>query len=305
MRYSVFIMTSSTQKIIDSHMHLWDLSLKKHAWLQEPMAGSFLWDYTSLTQNYLPEDYLADTQGFAVEKTVYVQAGWDQKDPLGEVTWVEAVGGDSLGAMVPYVDLSSKNAARELAQLAEHPLVRGVRQIVAWHQNPVWRACERDFLDDPIWGQQFKLLAQHQFTFDLQIYPEQAEQAYQLLKKHPHIPVVIEHSMMLQSHEYAALREWEKKIKRLAELPQVCIKISGLNLFVHDASLPAYKPLLETMVHHFSPSRCMIGSNFPVERLFVPFSSLFQAFFQMAGQYSPSERDALFYETARGFYRIP
>jgi predicted TIM-barrel fold metal-dependent hydrolase len=59
-------------------------------------------------------------------------------------------------------------------------------------------------------------------------------------------------------------------MEKLASLNNVSIKISGLPMMIHDASVQNYKPYIDTVVSLFGPQRCMIGSNFPVDKVIVP-----------------------------------
>jgi predicted TIM-barrel fold metal-dependent hydrolase len=52
------------------------------------------------------------------------------------------------------------------------------------------------------------------------------------------------------------------------------------------------------------PARCMFESNFPVDRLAVGYTVLWNAFQKMAAPYSDEEQDALFAGTARRVYGL-
>ena len=76
--------------IIDAHQHFWDLTLGRHPWLCGDEQIPFRYgEYSALKErNYLPADYLQDTRGFNVVKSIYMEAEWDPADPLGETAWV-------------------------------------------------------------------------------------------------------------------------------------------------------------------------------------------------------------------------
>ncbi|MEM9442855.1 MAG: thioesterase, partial [Pseudomonadota bacterium] len=82
----------NTIPIIDPHQHFWDLDKNYHPWLCDPSSIPFRYgDYTALKRNYLPDSYEKDASGFNVVGTVYVEAEWDPKDPIGETLWVTAL----------------------------------------------------------------------------------------------------------------------------------------------------------------------------------------------------------------------
>lgn len=293
-------------KIIDSHIHLWDLSLKKHAWLLEKPGDSFLGDYSPLQTSYLPANYQNDAKAHQVEKTVHIQAGWSRDDLLGEVQWLTELN-QTLGspdAIIAYANLTSTQLETELNALSQFPLVKSIRQIIAWHANPYYRSCDADYLNDAKWQQGFAKLAQHGLCFDLQIFPEQASAAYQLGKLNPQVPIVIEHALQPIQHDSEYLAYWRRQLAKLAELPNFYLKLSGLHLFNHQPDHLVIKNILEICVEIFTPSRCMFGSNFPIEKLFVSYDELMNFYLAFADQYLAYEREQLFYQTAKQFYRL-
>ena len=77
--------------IIDAHHHFWDLSLKKHPWLDgRHNIKSFRYgDYSKICKNYLLEDYKNDWGNHQIVKSIYVETEWDAADPIGETAWVQ------------------------------------------------------------------------------------------------------------------------------------------------------------------------------------------------------------------------
>lgn len=60
--------------------------------------------------------------------------------------------------------------------------------------------------------------------------------------------------------------------------------------------------------HHaidcFGPDRCMMESNFPVDKQSLSYGVLFNGLKKIAAQYSAEEQSALFYGTAARVYRL-
>ena len=54
----------------------------------------------------------------------------------------------------------------------------------------------------------------------------------------------------------------------------------------------------------FGPERCMFESNFPVDRVSLSYPVLWNAFKKLAAGASPSEKAALFRDTAARVYRL-
>src|SRR6202000_3405747 len=99
--------------------------------------------------------------------------------------------------IVAHADLADREVSRLLEQLARVPNVRGIRQVINRHPNPVFNYIQRDLLDESAWHEGFALLKRHKLSFDLQLYPHQMGQAAQLAAFHPETPIVLNHAGML------------------------------------------------------------------------------------------------------------
>jgi L-fuconolactonase len=85
---------------------------------------------------------------------------------------------------------------------------------------------------------------------------------------------------------------------------------SGLNLYLsqvppssEDLSV-AWKPYIDACVEAFGANRCMIGSNFPVDRQTANYTTLWNAYKLATQAYSKDERHHLFSGTASRVYNI-
>ena len=59
-------------------------------------------------------------------------------------------------------------------------------------------------------------------------------------------------------------------MSRLAELPNVTCKLSGVSMYAHDCSIDSVRPWLEDCLGAFGPDRCMFGSNYPMDAAWSP-----------------------------------
>ena len=64
------------------------------------------------------------------------------------------------------------------------------------------------------------------------------------------------------------------------------------------------RPYFEHCIESFGVDRCMFESNFPVEKASNSYANLWNAFKRITERYTPSERSALFHDTAARVYRI-
>ena len=65
-----------------------------------------------------------------------------------------------------------------------------------------------------------------------------------------------------------------------------------------------WRPYVEPCIELFGPERSMVESNFPVEKMGIGYAALWNAFKRIATGASPSEKIAIFSDTARRVYRL-
>ncbi|HVT34635.1 MAG TPA: amidohydrolase family protein, partial [Nevskiaceae bacterium] len=180
--------------IVDPHQHLWDFTRAHYGWLMDtPLAHNPAGDCTPIAKPYAIEDYLADTRGYQISKVVHVEAGADPANAIRETQWLSEVAqrhGYPQG-IVAYCALQRPDAANVLAAHREHANVRGIRQIINFHRDPLKTYTQRDLLDDAAWRKGYALLAKHDLSFDLQIYPGQMPAAAELAARHENTRLVL------------------------------------------------------------------------------------------------------------------
>jgi predicted TIM-barrel fold metal-dependent hydrolase len=92
----------------------------------------------------------------------------------------------------------------------------------------------------------------------------------------------------------------------MASLPNVYCKISGPGMFDHVWTVESIRPIVESCIEIFGAERCMFGSNFPVDKLYSNYTSVWRAFEETTAglSISISDQDFLFGGTARVFYGL-
>lgn len=82
--------------------------------------------------------------------------------------------------------------------------------------------------------------------------------------------------------------------------------------FIHEQPRPptsaelaqAWGPYLLTCIDIFGPQRCMLESNFPVDKGSCSYQVLWSTFKRITANFSATEKQALYHDTAAGFYRV-
>lgn len=228
--------------IVDAHLHVWDTSKVNISWLAEaglPMATSV-------------PDVPSGRQYILVEA--------DADDPAREVDWLAAVSArDSrVHGVVACVSLETAGAAAELQQVAAIPQVVGVRRLLQ----------DRDLFKSSALVSGLQHLGEHGMPFDACVRASELPQLIRLLERVPSLTVVLDHMGKPNPGDPRAMREWRRDIARLAELPNVHCKLSGLPAECRDAhELEAVAAdIIATVMESFGAKRCLLGSDQPVSQ---------------------------------------
>jgi predicted TIM-barrel fold metal-dependent hydrolase len=192
-----------------------------------------------------------------------------------------------------------------LDRLKRYSLLKGVRMQLHWHANPAYRfAPSADQINDPAFRRNIGYVAQYDLPFELQVFPGQMAEAARLLAEHPDTPFVLIHAGMLESDDAEVVAAWRQGITLLAEQPNAYVKLSGLGTFVHRADSAQISFIIREVLMRFGASRCLFGSNFPIEKLWTDYGTLIHAYADATAHLPAKERDAIFGGTASRLYRI-
>ncbi len=298
-------------EIVDSHHHLWNLDPVDpgigYRWLRAKGVKRPFGDPAPIQRDYLIDELLAEPTRAKIVGSVHIQCEGQLDLPVDETRWLQSVA-DRVGmpnAIIGLVDLSKPGAEAVLAGHAQFANFRGIRQIIArLDDRPDLAFAPEHFLRNPLWREQFALLEKFGLSFDLQFYPEQMAETAEFLGKHPNIPVVIDHAGSPYDQTAEGLQRWKQGLATLAALPQVCIKLSGFGMYDANWTAESTRPIYEAIIELFGPKRSMFGSNYPVDKLMATYDAILGHLFALTDDLGVSDRNAIFADTARRFYRI-
>lgn len=293
--------------VIDAHHHFWDIQKNYHPWLRdEPMIPFRYGDYSSIRRNYLPDDYFADSKGINIVGTVYVETEWDPKDPVGETVWVHELAQQTgfPNAVVAQAWLDSDDIDAVLAAHANYALVRSVRHKPASTSREDATRNTAGSMDDDKWRQGFSCLNKHGLHFDLQTPWWHLDQACDLARDFPATQIIVNHTGLPADRDTDSLKLWHVAMKRLAQYPNVHVKISGICVPGENWSARANRWIVDETIAMFGSQRSMFASNFPVDGVCNSFQEIYAGFAQITEQYSAADRKSLFHDTAMSLYAI-
>jgi predicted TIM-barrel fold metal-dependent hydrolase len=301
---------SDSLPIIDAHHHLWQLSggPLAYPWLQDATPHEFfLGEYASLKRDYLPPDYRRDAAGHDVVKTVHVEAECSRTQQVEETQWLVALNArhGMPNAIVAHAWFHTANAAEILERQATFPLVRGIRsKPVTVNSAAAMRPGAPGSMQDPAWLAGFRLLRKFNLSWDLRVPTWHLEEAAVVVRAHPDIAVVLNHTGFPWDRSPAGLELWRRGMRALAACENCYCKLSCLCLRDGPWNYESNRAVVLEAIELFSPARCMFASNYPVDGLRVAYGLMFDDFKKMSAGFSVSERRQLFHDTAARFYRL-
>jgi L-fuconolactonase len=314
--------------IIDAHLHLWDFN--GHRYFLEEYArdldvsghnveASVFVECFSMYRADGPEHltYIGETE-FAVGIAAMAASGKYTRSRVAS-------------AIVGYADLTLGEQTREVLEAhvaAANGRFRGVRQRAKWDSDPVvkgrYSAPGPGLYLDPAFGRGIDLLTSLGLSFDASIYHPQLPDVTALARAHPDARIVLIHCASPVGHSSYSGKEaenyavWLSGMRELSKCPNVCVKLGGLlmniaNFDFTTVSAPPtscqlaqlWRPWLEPCIEMFGAERCMVSSNFPVDKAGFGYGTVWNMFKHIVASCSMDEKRSIFSETAKRVYRLP
>jgi L-fuconolactonase len=279
---------SKTQRRIDAHQHFWQYDPAEHAWMTDKLAA--------LRRDFMPPDLKPLLQALEFDGCVTVQV----RQNIDETRWLLDLADrhDFIRGVVGWVDLRSPDLRRQLDHFAGHPKLVGVRHIV--QDEP-----DDGFMLHGDFRRGIGQLAAFGLTYDLLVYPRQLPAAVRLVEEFPGQPFVLDHIAKPPIAE-RGLEPWESDLRRLAKLPNICCKLSGM---VTEARWKEWQSgdfqrYLDVVFEAFGAERLMIGSDWPVCTLSADYASAMGIVLDYVRQVPPVAQVGILGENCARFYSL-
>lgn len=295
--------------IVDAHLHFRDAINNPYEALHDAVDENGVRQGKPAT-SYLPRTYLGDAAELHLAGFIHVEAEWDHLDPVGESRWLQTLSASNEVGGLPFVaigfaDLSRPDVAPVLQEHAEYSVVRGIRQIlnrIDGRPDLCW--ADREYLDDPLWRTNYRLLGRFGLDFDLMCFSHQMLPMARLAAENPSIPVHLEHAGLPWDHRPEGRETWRRGMRALAALPHVDVKISGLGNTIPEWTVESIRRYVLDTIDIFGPDRVMFASNFPTDKAFSDMATVWNAFDILTEDFSVAERNAMFSDNAFRQYRF-
>ncbi|MBU3021033.1 amidohydrolase [Aestuariibacter sp. A3R04] len=240
-------------KIIDSHLHLFNVDVGKYDWLA-PENPPFWPDKSHIAKSF-SEDALRLDDNLALAGFVHIEAGFDNQHPWREIDYLIATCKTPFSAVAGF-DLLDEQGESVLRTLRQRKHVVGVRHILD--------DAASEILTAPKSHDNFSLLENAGFCFDAQLSlgdSKGVEALVNIARRYPRLSVVINHAGFPLA---ASEQKWRDSLQALAACENVAIKLSGWEMHERQWQVAIITPWIARAIQQFGEDRVMLGSNFPL-----------------------------------------
>jgi predicted TIM-barrel fold metal-dependent hydrolase len=278
-------------KIVDTHQHLWDLDLFRYAWLQQ---------LPDLNHSFRMKDYLAATNGLAIEKSVHLEADVDEPFMLDETMHLLRLADcadNPLEGVVACGRPESKEFKTYVEKIAGHPKLRGIRRVL--HTRPDDLGQSETFIENVC------SLSGYGLSFDICVLARQLPIAIRLVSRCPEVTFILDHCGVPQVKE-KVLDPWRLFIREIAKFPNVFCKISGLIAYADPNNWTAedLRPYVDHAIGCFGWDRVMFGSDWPVCTLSASYHQWVEVLRSLTRSAGEANQNKLFHDNAIRVYRL-
>ena len=277
---------------IDSHHHVWDLSVREQGW----MVGEAL---NPIKKNFSINDLRQAITGCGIDKTVVVQTvtNYDETPELLELADTD----DLVAGVVGFLKIDAEDA---ISHLDSYQSLRGFKYLVGI-RDIAHDYEDVKYLSKPQVIKNVQELGKRGLVYDLLTKTPHMRAAIDLVKACPNTKYVLDHI----SKPYIAkgdMQPWADQITELARFENVVVKVSGL---FTEADWKNWKkedfwPYLEHITKSFTPNRMMFGSDWPVCLLAATYKQSIDLVEEFTGKFSESEKNAFWAGTANKAYGL-
>jgi L-fuconolactonase len=273
---------------VDTHVHFWRYEPKDYPWIDDTMP--------SLRRDFLPQRLEPELSSAGFTSAVAVQA----RPSLEETRFLLDLADEYwfIAGVIGWIPLCAESVPTALARFAQHPKFLGVRHLV--QDEP-----DENFLLRPDFRRGLALLTKSGFTYDLLIREQHLPAAFSLVAQLPEQTFVLDH-LAKPNIRSGDLSSWELGLRRLASLPNVVCKLSGL---VTEASWKAWKPAelehcLDIAWDAFGPRRLLVGSDWPVCTLAAEYGRAVGVTLDFLSRFTGAEQAAVLGGNAARIWRL-
>lgn len=312
--------------IIDTHHHLWPTGGLI------PYSLNDLWGDTGSGHNIVKTVFMECHASYRSDGPEHLRS-------LGEVEYVteiaartakDTAGRAKIAALVTSIDLTQGDGVEELVHLhreASHGLFRGIRHALACarpNEGIMLEAVgQKDLYKNPAFLRGMKILGNMGHSYESWHYFYQNPEFCALARAVPGTTMVLDHlgtpvgTGIYANRRDEVFQQWQRDIAEIAKCPNTIAKLGGMampdNGFgwmgrdkppTSDEFAAAQAPYYLHIIDCFTPQRCMVESNFPVDKLSLSYQVFWNGLKKITKGFSEDEKNAMFSGTATRVYRL-
>jgi len=297
-------------KIIDPHLHLFNLEQGDYHWLKANNPP--FWPDKSLINNSFTEKDLKLQAPFSLAGFIHIEAGFDNQQPWQELNYLQQSCQLPFNAIAS-IDLSldSNSFTQQLQEISLCDCFIGVRHIL--DEEAFSLLNNKQVLSNIALLDTLAATNKSNLVFEVQMPLDNSHAVNALadvINRNNKLTFIINHSGF-PTTEVSSFnwKEWQENIAKLAAFKHVAIKCSGweMNDRLYNKNLQWLNLILETCFNAFGEKRTMLASNFPL-CLFTHYN--YQDYWQQLlttdfiKNISDQEKNALCYHNALRYYAL-
>jgi L-fuconolactonase len=284
------------EAFIDTHVHCWDRTQVPYPWLD---------GFPSIAGRHTPAELraeLGDEGGTRFpDKIVVVEGDCARARSLDEVAAIEALAAaePAISGIVAFAPMDrGAETIAALDRLRARPLVRGVRHLIQGEADP-------DFCRRPEFIAGVRAAGERGLSFDICAKHHQLASVVDLVCECPGTQFVLDHAGK-PNIRGQQLEPWRELITKLAWLPHVACKLSGLVTEADPAAwtIDDLRPYVEHLLARFGAHRLIFGSDWPVVKLASSYQHWLDTALELLAPLDAEDREAILSANAQRIYRL-
>jgi predicted TIM-barrel fold metal-dependent hydrolase len=286
-------------RFVDSHVHFFDRDGDhglRWSWLEEESGEGHVPDTAAVAgRRFTPVELFAEgARRAGLDRCVHVQAATGTRDGILETLWLDELRTrhGAPHAAIAHVELDRSDAARQLDAQREHSWVRGVRDLG-----------KTSLLADPAYMERVADVGRRGLLLEV-ICGWRRFDALSALARRCETVIVLEHFGMAPPPGDPQFDEWRRALERLGAAPNMRLKLSGFGLCRRDWDDALVAALIAAGVDAFGVDRCVLGSNWPMDRVASSYPDVVLAVADGQVRLSSAERVALLAANAERLYGL-
>ncbi|WP_423068375.1 amidohydrolase family protein [Devosia sp. CN2-171] len=272
-------------RILDTHLHLIYPDRFSYPWL----AG-----VPEINHAWTVESYRAEAVPLGIESALHMEVDVAEPQIAAESEFVLTL--DRVVGAIASGRPERSGFEQHLEKMRDLGGVKGIRRLI--QGQPAEMSQTQTFIDN------IRLLPRYGMTFDICAKSHELMLAPPLIKACPDTQFILDHC----GNPKIAEREWESwttRMERIAELPNVVCKVSGILANVTpEWTLEEVRPYVEFVIETFGWDRVVWGSDHPVVTLFANLTRWVEASREIVSGGSVEEQEKLFFRNAERVYGV-